>query len=276
MQDNDLGLMCAVALRRMAYLDPLRLGRAMRAMLPQSAVKVHDRGHTPQESALLVTVDGHDFAVMSVDGQLPEPEFAGAFAESEFWHDATEVMRQHEAFVILSGAVPPDGPLNARAQAAALTRLASVLIELMPVLGVYFQGAHSAVPPGRVRHATGDLFQNKWPADLWIDYVYRGTDSEGSALFTGIRSEGARRYLGIELEIPPRSVRSRAEIVDLLYRALSDLLTRGRTIRDGEAVRMIHPREAWHQARFVSHGDFAVMALRELEEPIWGAANVST
>lgn len=273
--DSDLGLMCAVALERMAYLEPIRLGRAVRAMLPQSAVKVHDRGHSPDESALLVSVDGHDFAVMAVDARLPEPEFSGAFAESEFWHEASKVMRRHQAFVILSGAVPPDGPVTARAQAAALTRLASVLTELLPVLGVYFRGAHSAVPPQRVRQATGDLFQNKWPADLWMDYAFRGTDSAG-ALFTGVRSEGARLYLGIELEIPPRSVRDRAEIVRMLFRALSDLLTRGRTIRDGEAVRMDNPREAWHQARFVSHGDFAVMALRELDEPIWGAANVST
>lgn len=267
--------MCAVAMERMAFLDHARLARAVHAILPHQPLKVVDRGHDPDESRLLVSLDGHRFAVVAVDGRLPEPEFSGALVESEFWKQAPEVMDRHRAFVLITGIEPPSEPAETRAQAASLTRLAGVMCEIFPVLGIYFRGAHSAVPPQRIRQAMGDLNENKWPADIWISYRFRGTDSEGT-LFTGIRSEGARPYLGIELEIPPRSVRDRAEIVRMLYRALSDLLTRGRSIRDGEAVRLDNPREAWHQVRFVSHGEYAVMALRELDEPIWGAANVST
>lgn len=272
---TEFGLMCVVALERMAYLDAVRTGRAIHALAPQQSIQVYDREHGPEESGVLVKLDGHEFALMSVDSRLPEPEFAAALAPNVFWPDSAAAMALHEAFVIITATEPAPDPGSARAQAVALTRLAGVLCEILPVLGFYWQGAAAAAPPQRVRQALGDLNQNKWPADLWIGYEFRGRDSEGG-LFTGVRSKGALPYIGVELDIPPRHVRDTAEILRYLYRALSDLLTRGRKIRDGEAVRMVDPREAWHQVRYISHGEVPIAALRELEEPIWGMANVST
>lgn len=272
---SEFGLTCVVALERMAYLDPVRMGRAIHALAPSRSVQVFDRGHSPGESGILVRFDGHAFAMMAIDGRLPEPEFSPALAANPFWPDAQSVMARHEAFVIVTAAEPATEPADNRAQAASLTRLAGVLSEVLPVLGFYWQGASAAVPPQRVRQAIGDLNQNKWPGDLWIGYEFRGRDTEGG-LFTGVRSKGALPYLGVEVDIPPRHVRDTAEILRYLYHAINDLLTRGRKIRDGEAVRMTNPREAWHQVRYVSHGEVPIVALRELEEPIWGMANVST
>ena len=272
---NDLGLICAIALERMVYLDAERLRRTLKAHLPGHPVQVLDRLHGAGESGLLVVLDGHHCAVMAIDGRLPQPEFAGALAENPLWPAAAATMRRHEAFVVVTLVEPPREFADVRAQAATQTRLAAVLCGMLPVLGVYWPGAAAAVPPERVRRAAEGLNENKWPADLWIGYEFRGTDAEGG-LFVGIRSKGAARFIGVELEVPPRHVRDRAEAILYLDRAMSDLLTRGRKIRDGEPVRMGARNEAWHQARYVSHGDPSVVALRELEEPIWGLANVST
>lgn len=273
--NDELGRIAIVALERMAFLDAVKLGQAMRGLAPQQKVDVQDRGHEPDQSGLLAHVDDHGFALVATEGRLPQPEFAEALAPSPYWPEAERVMKRHRAFVVIAATRPAATPAEARAQAVGLTRLAGAMTEILPVLGVYWQDASAAVPPQRVRQALGDLNQNKWPADLWIGYQYRARDADGG-LFTGIRSKGALPYLGCELDIPPRHVRDQTEIMNYLYRALADLLTRGRKIRDGEAVRMNDPREAWHQVRYVSHGAVPVVALRELEEPIWSFANVST
>ena len=265
---DDLGLICAIALERMAYLDAARLERALAAMVPGQPVSVLDRLHDRQRSGLLVGLNGHDCAVMAVEGRLPEPEFAGALTPSPLWPEAAAAMARHEAFVILTAVRPAADYREACAQAAMQTRLAAVLCEMLPAVGAFWPGAAAAVPVGRVRQAVGDLNQNRWPADLWVGYEFRGRDG----LFIGIRSQGATRFIGVELEIPPRRVESEAEAVRYLYRALSDLLSRGRKVRDGEPVRMGGRREIWHQARYVTVGDAPIAALRELEEPIWGLA----
>ena len=274
--NDDLGLICAVPLERMVYLDARRLERALRAHAPGRPVQVLDRLQGADASGLLVILDGHHCAVMAVDGRLPEPEFAGALAENPLWPAAADRMRRHRAFIIVTLVEPPQDHADVRAQAATQTRLAAVLCELFPALGAYWPGAAAAVPPERVRRAVEGLNQNRWPADLWIGYEFRGTDADGGGLFVGIRSKGAARFIGAEVEVPPRHVRDRAEAILYLDRAVADLLTRGRRIRDGEPVRMGERNEAWHQVRYVSHGEVSVMALRELEEPIWGLANVST
>lgn len=272
---SDFGLICAVALERMVYLDSRRVKRALRAHLPGRPVEVLDRLHGADKSGLLVILDGHKCVVMVVDGRLPEPEFAGALAENPLWPAAAATIRRHEAFVVISLVEPPASSADVRAQAAMQTRLAAVLCEMLPVLGVYWPGAASAAPPARVRRAADELNQNKWPADLWIGYEFRGTDAE-VGLFVGIRSKGAAPFIGVEVEVPPRHVRDRVEAILYLERAVADLLTRGHRIRDGEPVRMGRRNEAWHQVRYVSRGDVPIMALRELEEPIWGLAAVST
>ena len=273
--DDGFGLICAVALERMVYLDSKRVKRALRAHLPGRPVEVLDRLHGADRSGLLVILDGHQCAVMAVDGRLPEPEFAGAMAKNPLWPAAAETMRRHQAFLVITVVEPTEDLAHVRARAAMQTRLAAVLCEMLPVLGVYWPGAAAAAPPSRVRRAAEDLNQNKWPADLWIGYEFRGTDAEGG-LFVGIRSKGAAPYIGVEVEVPPRHVRDRVEAILYLDRAVADLLTRGHKIRDGEPVRMGHRKEAWHQVRYVSRGTIPIMALRELEEPIWGLASVSS
>ena len=268
---DDLGQICAVALERMTYLDAGRLERALTATLPGQPVRVSDRLHDARQSGVLIDLNGHDCAVMAVDGRLPEPEFEGALSDSALWPQAAAAMARHEAFAILTMVRPARNHREACAQAAMQTRLAAVLCEILPALGAYWPGAAAAVPVRRIRQALGDLNQNKWPADLWIGHEIRGRDG----LFLGIRSTGAARFIGIELEIPPRRVDNEAEAVRYLHRALGDLLSRGRKIRDGEPVRM-GEREIWHQARFVDHGEVPTAALRELDEPIWGLATTCT
>lgn len=273
---TEFGLMCVVALERMAYLDAPKLTHALRAVLPHLQCRVTDREHDTDRSGVLVEIEGHDFAMVSVDGHLPQPEFASAIAPNPLWPGADDLMDSHEAFVIISASRPAQNPAMMRAQAVAVTRLAAVLCEVMPVIGVYVQGAAAAVPPQRVRQAIGDLNQNRWPADIWIGYDWRGQEMDGGGFHFGIRSKGAVPYIGCEVDIPPRHVRDKPEILNLLFRVMSDLLSRGRNIRDGEPVRLHRFTEAHHQVRFVSHGKVPVVALRELEEPVWGVANVST
>ena len=273
--NDEFGLLCAVALERMVYLDSRRVKQALRTHLPGRPVEVLDRLHGADKSGLLVLLDGHKYGLMAVAGRLPEPEFAGALAENPLWPAAARTMRRHGAFLIISAAEPAKDTADVRAQAAMQTRLAAVLCTMLPVLGVYWPGAAAAVPPSRVRRAAEDLNQNKWPADLWIGYEFRGTDAE-VGLFVGIRSKGAAPYIGVEVEVPPRHVRDRVEAILYLDRAVADLLTRGHKIRDGEPVRMGRRNEAWHQVRYVSRGKIPIMALRELEEPIWGLASVSS
>ncbi|MEM7671637.1 MAG: hypothetical protein AAF317_21370, partial [Pseudomonadota bacterium] len=229
---SDLGLTCLIALEDWDDLDPDLLVSAIQRLSPRSSATAYRVVADPGEDALMVSVDGHDFAVAVMTGQIPEPDLSDAMTQSVFWRDAASEIARHRAFSVLSAVERQVSLGLTRAQAIALTSLAAGVAECLPSLGLYWRGAEGLVPPSRLLSAQREIAQNYWPVDIWIGYsFYRKGD--GNEQLIGVQSRGALDYLGFEVEVPPLRIIDDdwKEPLRILFTTLAHLIALGQKIR---------------------------------------------
>lgn len=263
---SEFGLMSFVALDHWEPLDAHSLGRALGAISPTSSFAAVEREAGVGEDALEVEVDGQQFLLIAMPGPLPEPDHRQALQNSLFWPSAASEMARHTAFVVITALDPETAHGLVRAQAVAMTRLAAAVAEEMPSLGLYWRGAEGAVPPGRLLLTPGEFASGKWPADIWIGYVFFGKDTPDDPLI-GVQTRGAAAYLGFEVEVPPMPVNpdDRKEPLRILFAAVGHLIAQGHTIRDGQQVQVKGERRTLWQLHRNERGGPGVAQLTLVE-----------
>ncbi|MEM6933232.1 MAG: hypothetical protein AAF526_06525, partial [Pseudomonadota bacterium] len=187
---SDLGLTCLIALDSWEELDPDLLVRAMERLAPRASTQAHLVDGEPGVSALIISVDGHEFGAAVMLGKIPEPDLSDAMKQSLFWRDASHEVFNHQAFAVISAAERHGSLGLARAQAIALTALAAGVAECLPSLGLYWRGAEGMVPPSRLLTAQHEIAQGYWPVDIWIGYSFFRED-HGEDMLVGVQSRGA-------------------------------------------------------------------------------------
>lgn len=236
---SDLGLTCMIALDDSEGIFPDSLIRALDRLSPKTSVNAYTVPACDADSALLVEVDGHQFVVAVMSGQIPEPDLTQALKQSLFWRDARSAVTDHKAFAVLS-AVESQTVLGlVRAQAIALTTLAAGVAECLPSQGLYWRGAEGMVPPQRLLDAQREIARSYWPVDIWIGYsFYREETNDG--LMVGVQSRGAVAYLGFEIEVPPIPIFEDdwKEPLRILFATIAHLIALGQKIRDGQQVQV--------------------------------------
>lgn len=233
---RDLGLMCLIALDDNTGIDLFALRRAMQMVAPRSSITIERRRAAPSETALIVEVDGQRFAVHAIGERIPETEYQEAVVGNLFWPEAADAMARHRARVAICGVERHLVHGLVRAQAVALTRLAAAIVEVTPASGVHWLGTKAMASPDRLQRATGELSRHLWPVDLWLGYVFYGTDRPGERPVVGVQTMGAADYLGFEIEVPPFEVVDKIEPIRILFGAVGYLMAYGDAIRDGTLV----------------------------------------
>ncbi len=233
-----LGLMCMIALDEPGPLDLFALRRAVQTVAPRSGITIERRRAPPAETALLVNFDGQDFAVHVSPGRIPEAEYQAAVSGNLFWPEAADAMARHKATAVICGVERHRSHGLVRAQAAALTRLAAAVAEATPSCGVHWVGTEAMASPDRLVRASDELSRHKWPVDLWLGYVFFGTDRPGERLVVGCQTMGAADYLGFEIEVPPFPVVEKIEPIRILFGAVAYLMAYGNAIEDGQLVKV--------------------------------------
>ncbi|MEM0942762.1 MAG: hypothetical protein AAGI70_02330 [Pseudomonadota bacterium] len=236
---SEFGLMCFIALADWEELIPQAVRRALRFTAPGTAVSVREHPAEPGQSALLISIDRQDFLAVVMPGPIPQPDYDQAVQNSLFWPDAAAEMAGHRAFCVITALEAESAHGLVRAQAIALTRIAAAIAEALPSLGLYWRGAEGAVPPSRLLRAPAEITAGKWPADIWIGYVFYGRDTREDPMI-GVQTRGAAAYLGFEVEVPPMPVSpdDTKEPLRVLFAAMGYLIAMGANIRDGQHVQV--------------------------------------
>lgn len=240
---DDLGLTCFAALPEWEPPDPRTLRKALGRYAPQASVEIRPRLAEDGQAAVEVMLDRQSFLIVTMPGPLPREECDRAAANALFWPQAGQALAGHRAFVAIAAIGAEDRHGLVRAQAIAMTRLAAAVVHGMGALGLYWRGAEIAAPPGRVIDAVDELDRGKWPADLWVGYMFYGRDT-AEAPVIGAQTRGAAAYLGFEIEVPPIPVNpnDRKEPLRILFGATGFLLAMGHRIRDGQRVQILGER----------------------------------
>ncbi|MEM9145192.1 MAG: hypothetical protein AAGC57_03270 [Pseudomonadota bacterium] len=233
---HDLGLACMLALETPVTLDLFALRRGVAQVAPRSSLQIERRRTPPGESALFVEFDGQPFIVYATADRLPEAEYTEAVAGNLFWPEAGDAMARHTGTVTIVGALRERAHGMVRAQAIALTRLSAAVAAATPTAGVHWVGTKAMASPGRLRRAASELTDHLWPVDLWLGYVFFGTDRPGEQMVIGVQTVGAHDFLGYEIEVPPFPVVEKIEPIRILFGAVGYLLSHGGGIGDGRLV----------------------------------------
>lgn len=236
---TDLGLTCMIALDEPDGIFPDSLARTLHSLSPKTSVYARSVPGLDAESALMADVDGHQFVVAVMAGQIPEPDLTKALKQSLFWRDARSAISGHKAFAVLT-AIENHTVLGlVRAQAIALTTLAAGVAECLPSQGLYWRGADGMVPPTRLLDAQREISRDYWPVDIWIGYSFYREDSD-DGLMIGVQSRGAVAYLGFEIEVPPIPIFEDdwKEPLRILFATIAHLIALGQKIRDGQHVQV--------------------------------------
>ena len=261
---DELGFMCFIALEEAVDIFPHQVERAFGFMAPRSTLRLTEQAAGDCEQALMAEVDGQPFAVVLIEGQLPEAEVDNAITQSIFWPEAAETFAPHTAYLAIAAVDRLTSHGLARAQAVALTKLAAALAEVTPSLGIYWRGAEACVPPGRVAEAVVEIGAGRWPVDMWLGYVMFGRDDTEHPI-VGLQTRGAAAFLGFEVEIEPYAADGKLEPVRIVYNAVGYLMNFGDVIRDGQLVEVTGERRTSYRLLMGAKGKPGIARLSVLD-----------
>lgn len=241
-----MGVVALVALNEATSPDVARLRDALLAASPRSDIALTRVPPDTAADAMAIDIDGHRFGAATHHGPLPEPETGNAIRSSVFWPEADDVLARHAAFLAV-GAARRENVLGlVRAQAVALTRLLSVLVQTLPASGILWRSAGSWNPPDRIRRAVVSIDEGRWPLDIWFGWQFirqKGADKT----VMGLQTRGAADYLGFELALDPLSVRDPKELLRILAKVAGYLMDRGSVIPDGQLLNIEGQRPLRYQ-----------------------------
>jgi hypothetical protein len=229
--------MCLVVLEQPVELDPAAAMDALSGIAPHSDIAVEARDPGTGSGGLAVRIDGHDYAVSAFPRQMPAEICSMVQTGGAFWAEREKALESHRGFLAISAAEPARGHGLLRAQAVALTRLAAALAGMLPVLGVVWPAAGTAVAAERLAKAPEQIQAGIWPVDLWIGFQLFGVKRSGGNLI-GARSRGAAAYFGSEIEVVPMAAKDQAEPLRILMNTAGHLMASGPHLRDGQQMQV--------------------------------------
>jgi len=230
----DFGLACILALEAPVAIGPAPLARAVRRVAPRARVAIERRDADPGESAAVGVIDYNRFGLLATEGMLAESEIDHARSSLALWPGGEDALEDYPALAAIVALDRETDPVAIGAQASALTRLAAAFTMIAPIRGVYWHEAGVLCPADRLTRAVNELGRGGWPVDLWVGH--RLFEAEPPRAGVGVRSRGAESFLGFEVEIPPVSVRDRADPARRLYAALTALSEPGNSVAHGQRM----------------------------------------
>jgi hypothetical protein len=207
------------------------------------------------ERLLTFTIGDFTAAAAMVDRPIPWSQLEGPCATAWYWADASEVMRDHRAHLLVALVDEGGKPIE---KAMTLTQFTAALTGAAPSLGVFWG-------PGRMVHAAEafcdqavQMAADDLPLFLWVDFRIETIDEAGAVQLytTGLEALGQS-----ELETP-RYAGPAQELLDHAYNFAHYLLEQRKVVRDGDTVGLAdHVQVTARRAPSMLGGDLEVLRI---------------
>lgn len=175
-----------------------------------------------------VTLGEFTAAATLVPRPIPWSQLEGPCATAWYWPEAAEALRPHEAHLLVTLIDEGGRPID---KASALTRLTAAVTATAPSVGVFWGPGRLVHPPAAFVEQAAHVSPDNLPLFLWIDFRIEQADDGSLRLFTtGLEALGET-----ELEVP-HYVGAAQDLLDFVYNIAHYLLSRRKTINDGDTI----------------------------------------
>ena len=206
------------------------------------SVKTQGKG---KDAALIVTLAGQPFAIVSVDHPIPSPTFTVALKSISRPKNAQSLIAEHKAHVLISPLTTAGNMGQAVTTGVNLMQLSAIISQLSSPLAHFwstseiliadqgFVNATLAAMDAMKKQSSGKSSNsNELPAQLWVNYqLYSGTTSGTH----GGMTQGLSSLTGYELDIAPLKWR-RGDILQRLFGTVQYLFQQGPVLKDGQSL----------------------------------------
>lgn len=227
-----------LALDSMAALSPEQVVDAFRDATGSAPMRIEpvNPGHGTVGDAIVVLVNSAPVTVMFIDKPLPADAWQGAAENSVTWREAKDVVhhtRAHAIVALLQETTDHGAALNG---AVAVTMLAGVLAQRLPVVAAIFTEAQTIVPGNEAARSAAALAGGQLPVNLLVGLSFlRGPALPDGHPTMAALTTGLLPFVGREIELAPTPLQP-VEIARRLLGLGQYLIVQGPVIKDGETV----------------------------------------
>ncbi|MFO1088361.1 MAG: hypothetical protein U1E46_02120 [Hyphomicrobiales bacterium] len=231
--------MAVIALSEYRWVDPAALTAQIRTLAPM--VPVHEvaaAGGTAQngQNYLINLGDKRVVTVGFLDQPIPLETFANTVSPlTERVPLSPDDVEQHTANILVGALRSSHDRDSALQAAAAVTRTAAALTELVPAVAVYWAEADLLTSAAHFRDQAMLMVENYHPVHIWTSLrTYEGPPKEDGTVPVGMTSTGLIPFVGRDVDFAPGSS-DITFMAQSLYAVMLHLLDKGPVFANGQA-----------------------------------------
>ncbi len=180
------------------------------------------------DGLLTMTIGEYTAAAAIVPRAIPWSQLEGPAATAWYWPEATAVLRDHAAHLLVTLVDEGGRPI---AKSLALTLLTTALAATSPSVGVFWGPGRLVHPPAAFIEQAEQASETNLPLYLWIDFRIEQLDDGALRLYTtGLDALG-----GAEIEAA-HYVGAPQQLLEFAYNIAHYQLDSRKAIRDGDTI----------------------------------------
>jgi hypothetical protein len=186
--------------------------------------------------AMLVTIEGKPYTVISVEQPLPRDAWHSAVELDRVWPEASEAMAQQRAHLIVASLTAPASHGDAMEMAAAISMITAAIVSLSDALAVIWSNGDVISEARTFQMQALGLANRQLPIDRWIGFTWLdGPPTDKGERTLACLTTGLRPFVGRELEFLPAPLPP-VTIAQRLIGTCQYLIANGLVLGDGETL----------------------------------------
>lgn len=179
-----------------------------------------------------IVLDGAEVKLWLVTDQFPKEQLISP-ARIIGQQDPEPLTAGHSCYMLASVEAQAEGLDWARAYAAVLTLVASVVADKASALSIFWKDSWRTLTVAEFKEAAGAVACGRSPIDTWVSYAAMNPSKIGGPDMVGFETFGLRPFIGREIELAPCAVEV-PEANAAVHAAVEAVLGRAHVFEDGD------------------------------------------